>query len=538
MSSQRLVVVLVSVRPYKTTLLHSIRMSHNIVRVCAVITEETADAARVAIQKAARVAQLIEIRLDYLRDFDFRDHNQLRGLLKDKPIPVIITCRSSSEGGKKFVDDGVRLKLLIEGARQLADYCDIEAAHYDQAAKLSPDLSRLIVSYHNFVETPTDLEAIYHQITALPAAVHKIVTRARTITDSLAIFKLLDRARSEGRTLIALAMGGAGVSTRVLGPSYGGFLTYGSLGHGKESAAGQQDCDELNDQFRVHRISPGSSITGIVGSPVFHSASPAMHNRAFDALDLDFVYLPLEVEDLDVFFRRFIRPTTRELDWNLSGLSITIPHKSAVIPLLDQVDDTAGRVGAVNTVVVRDALLAGYNTDVQGAMEPLEKLCALAGEHCGVIGAGGAARAVIYGLIERGASVSVFARNPETSTALKEEFDVPVLPIESLAGSDASVVINTTPVGMRAHGEGASPVPRAWLRDRKIAYDLVYNPLETRFLADARAEGCQTIGGLDMLVAQAALQFELWTGIKPPINAMREAAMTKITDLEESNETE
>src|SRR6185503_8777500 len=115
-------------------------MSHNMVRVCAVITEETVEAARAAMQNAAHVAQLIEIRLDYLRDFDFADHHQLRDILKDKPLPVIITCRSGSEGGKRFVEDGVRLKLLIEGARQLADYCDIEAAHYDKAAKLSPDL--------------------------------------------------------------------------------------------------------------------------------------------------------------------------------------------------------------------------------------------------------------------------------------------------------------------------------------------------------------------------------------------------------------
>jgi len=139
-----------------------------------------------------------------------------------------------------------------------------------------------------------------------------------------------------------------------------------------------------------------------------------------------------------------------------------------------------------------------------------------------------AARAVIHGLVERGARVSVFARNPETGRALTEAFDVSVSPIESLAASDVSVVINTTPVGMRGSSEGSSPVPRAWLRDRRIAYDLVYNPLETRFLAEARAEGCQTISGLDMLVAQAALQFELWTGRQPPIDVMRQAAKVKV----------
>jgi 3-dehydroquinate dehydratase/shikimate dehydrogenase len=503
-------------------------MSEHLVRVCAVITEGTIDAARAAIKQAAQVADLVEIRLDYLTDFNFSDPDSLGVLLDDKPLPVIITCRAIEEGGRQFVENGVRLGLLIEGARRLANYCDVEAAHYEEAAKLSPDLSRLIVSYHNFDETPADLEVIYSRITALPAAVHKIVTLANTVSDSLAITRLLDRAHTEGRNLIAIAMGAPGASTRVLGPTLGGFLTYCSLGHGKESAAGQPDCDELINSYRIHRISRGTHITGIVGSPVSQSASPAMHNRAFAALDLDFVYLPFEVKTLAEFFHRFVRPATREIDLNFRGLSVTIPHKSAVIPLLDEIDSTARAVGAVNTVVARGARLAGYNTDVRGAIEPLESVCALAGESCGVIGSGGAARAVIYGLIERGARVSVFTRNPDKAGALHEQFDVSVSPVESLESSDVRVVINTTPVGMQGHSEGSSPVPSAWLRNRLIAYDLVYNPLETEFLARARAEGCQTVSGLDMLVAQASIQFELWTGRKPPIDVMRAAALEKI----------
>jgi 3-dehydroquinate dehydratase / shikimate dehydrogenase len=498
-------------------------------RCCAVITEETLDAARAAIKQAANVADSIEVRLDYLRDFDFTDIESLSALLEAAALPVIITCRAVSEAGKQAVDDSVRLRLLVEGARRFAVYCDIEAAHYKEAAALSPDLSRLIVSYHNFIETPSDIDGIYERVTALPAAIHKIVTRADTITDSLAIFRLLDRARTERRRLIALAMGEPGLVTRVLGPARGSFVTYGTVAQGKESAPAQPTCDEMINAYRVRSISRGTSITGIIGSPVGHSASPAMHNRAFAALDLDFVFLPLEVKDLDTFFSRLINAATRELDWNLRGLSVTIPHKSAVIPLLDEIDSTARKVGAVNTVVAREGRLTGYNTDVQGAMEPLEKVIALEGESCAVIGAGGAARAVIYGLLERGARVRVFARNAEKSRSISESFGVDVSAIESLASREARVVINTTPIGMRGHSEGSSPVPRAALRDRSIAYDLVYNPLETRFLADARAEGCRAISGLEMLVAQAAIQFELWTGQKPPIDAMREAALAKIT---------
>jgi 3-dehydroquinate dehydratase/shikimate dehydrogenase len=502
-------------------------MSENHVRVCAVITEESVDAARASIKQAADAADLIELRLDYLKDFDFADPRSLHPLLDRKPLPVIITCRAVSEGGRQPVADHIRIPLLVEGARELADYCDVEAAYYGQAALLSPDLSRLIVSYHNFAETPADLDSIYDRVTALPAAVHKIVTRAGTLTDSLAIFKLLERARIEDRRVIVLAMGPAGFVTRVLGPAFGSFFTYAALGHGRGSAPGQPTCDELVDLYRVRRISQTTSITGIIGSPVAHSASPAMHNRAFAELDLDFIYLPFETKDLAGFFSGFVRPSTREIAWNPAGFSVTLPHKSAVIPLLDEVDSIALKAGAVNTIGVNGERLIGYNTDVRGAMEPLEKVCALAGESCAVVGAGGAARAVICGLLERGARVTVFARDRKKASVVCESLGVSVSPLESLASSDARVVINTTPVGMRGHSEGSSPIPAGALRGRSIAYDLVYNPVDTQFLKDARAAECQAISGLEMLVAQAALQFELWTGQKAPVEAMREAAVAK-----------
>jgi len=493
-------------------------------QVCAVIAEETVSAARAAMEQAGGVADLIELRLDFLRDFDFSNPNLLKPLLEDKPLPVVITCRAMSEGGVQHVDEETRVRLLVEGAKGLADYCDIEAASYAEAARLSPDASRLIVSYHNLDETPDDLNAVYDRVTSLPAAIHKIVTHARTITDSLAIFKLLDRARNEAKPLIAMSMGQAGIITRVLGPGRGSFLTYGSIARGKESAAGQMTCEELIDKYRIRHLSRATCITGIIGLPVGHSASPAMHNRAFAELDLDFVYLSLEVEDIEQFIAQMVRPATREMDWNLQGFSVTIPHKTSIIALLDDLDQTASEVGAVNTVVIRDGRLIGYNTDVQAFLEPLARIHALAGAKCAVLGAGGAARAVIHGLLQSGANVSLFARSVERARTVAESFGIHVSPIESLSSSDAAVIINTTPAGMRGHSEGASPVPRAALRGKQIAYDLVYNPTETRFLADARGEGCQTIGGLEMLVAQAALQFALWTGRAAPFDAMRAEA--------------
>src|SRR5215216_4789877 len=149
-------------------------MSESRASICAVIAENTVEAARAAIGRAASVADLVELRLDYLRDFDFSDSASLWPLLRSKPCPVIITCRSTAEGGAQPVDDDARLSLLVEGARQMADYCDIEAAYYDAAVKLSPVISRLVVSYHNFACTPSDLASVYDRISKLPAAIHKI----------------------------------------------------------------------------------------------------------------------------------------------------------------------------------------------------------------------------------------------------------------------------------------------------------------------------------------------------------------------------
>jgi 3-dehydroquinate dehydratase/shikimate dehydrogenase len=520
--------VIISLHPARDTMNTDIENDDSLRKVCVVIAEETFDGARAALKQAATVADLTELRLDYLRDFDFGDQRALASLLEGKPLPVIITCRAVEEGGKRHLNDQLRLSLLVEGARRFADFCDVEAAHYDAAARLSPDLSRLIVSYHNFDETPADLDAVYERVTSMPAAVHKIVTRANTIADTLAIFRLLERARAEGKQLIALAMGQPGIVTRVLGPSRGSYLTYGSLASGKESAEGQLTCEELIDLYRIRQLSRTTSITGIIGSPVAHSASPAMHNRGYAELALDYAYLPLEVEDLAEFFNRFVRPETRELDWNLRGFSVTIPHKRHTIPLLDEVNESAVKVGAVNTVVVDQGRLIGHNTDVQGAMAPLERVCRLRGESCGVIGAGGAARAVIYGLLERGARVQVFTRNPHSAQSLNQAFGVAVSAVEKLESSDARVVINTTPVGMHGHSQASSPLSSRALQGRTIIYDLVYNPLETQLLKDARAAGCQTISGIEMLIAQAALQFELWTGKKPPLDEMRAAALSRV----------
>jgi shikimate dehydrogenase len=218
-----------------------------------------------------------------------------------------------------------------------------------------------------------------------------------------------------------------------------------------------------------------------------------------------------------------VRPATKRLDWRLRGLSVTIPHKLAVMPHLDFIDAAAQAVGAVNTIIVAGAELHGYNTDATGAMKPLDELLDVRSARVAVLGAGGAARAVCYGLRERGAAVTIFARDINKAQPLAEEFGARTARLKSFTGQ-TDVVINCTPSGMKGHSEGEIPLAAESLREVKLVYDLVYNPEETALLQAARQAGCQTLGGLAMLAAQAAEQFRLFTGLAAPIEVMQRAA--------------
>lgn len=498
-------------------------------RVCAVITEETTAGALRALQESARVADLAEIRLDYLRDFDFGEPRSLSVFLERQPLPVIITCRDVDEGGHQALDNDLRLRLLAEASRT-ADYSDVEAVHYARLIELGADTSRLIVSYHNFKETPADLDSIYDRLVSFPAAIHKIATLAQHASDCLAHFKLLERAQRERRDLIAIAMGHRGIISRLLGPSRGSFLTYGSFGREKESAAGQLTCREMTRRYRIRDLSTKTRMVGIIGRPVAHSASPAMHNAAFAETGLDFVYVPFEVDDVNEFVRRMILVSTTESGLDFRGLSVTIPHKSAILNLVDELDPIASAVGAVNTLVIDHGKLHGYNTDVRGMLAPLAEVLSIEDHSFAVIGAGGAARAVICGLKSRGARVEVFARDPARASGIAGDFDVKIKRLDDLHKSEATVLINATPVGMHGHSEGVSPVSPDVFEGRIAAYDLIYNPAETQFLKDARERGCLTLSGMEMLVTQAAAQFELWTGRSAPVEAMRKACLEYLAE--------
>ena len=240
---------------------------------------------------------------------------------------------------------------------------------------------------------------IYERMAATPARVLKIAVKANDATDCLPVFNLLERARADGREMIAIAMGTAGVATRILGPSRGAYLTYAALEDEGATAPGQITARDLKEIYRLDKIDRQTQIFGLIGSPISHSLSPHMHNAAFASAGMNAVYIPFEVNDVKTFIRRMVHPRTRELSWNMRGLSVTAPHKFAVMDQLDWIEPAAQEIGAVNTIVVEDDALHGYNTDAPGFVAPLvEKLGDLSEARCAVIGSGGVANAAFWAL--------------------------------------------------------------------------------------------------------------------------------------------
>ena len=262
-------------------------------------------------------------------------------------------------------------------------------------------------------------------------------------------------------------------------------------------------------------IDTDTSLFGVIGNPVAHSLSPVMHNRAFAATGCNAVYLAFCVSDPAAAIKGI-----KAL--NVKGLSVTLPYKVAVMEYLDDIDKTAAGIGAVNTIVDHDGKLIGYNTDCQGAINALQTRTPLNGKSVAIIGAGGAARAIGFGLAAVAGHLTILNRTHKSGEQLAADLKADFLPLDECRPNRYDILINTTPVGMHPHID-ATPLAKQAYSKEMVVMDIVYNPLNTQFLKDAAATGCRTITGVDMFVFQGALQFELWTGRKAPVEVMREA---------------
>jgi shikimate dehydrogenase len=268
------------------------------------------------------------------------------------------------------------------------------------------------------------------------------------------------------------------------------------------------------------RLDAHTVLYAVLGSPVRHSLSPAIHNAAFEATGLNGVYVAFETTDLPGSLAG-----ARALSFG--GLSITLPFKSAVIPLLDQLDPLAERIGAVNTIRNERGKLIGYNTDGSGALKALETVTDLVGKKCLVVGAGGAARAIGYALSQRGVEIVIANRSPEKGKSLADFLKGRFIPLAEADRIETDLLVQTTSVGMFP-STNQVPVSSEALREGMVVMDVVYNPLKTKLLRLAEERGCITVNGLEMFIYQGAEQFRLWTGLEPPVEIMREAARRKL----------
>ena len=484
-------------------------------RVCVAVTGRTMSEIRRNRDAAesAGGADLVEMRLDTV------DRPDAAGALEGRRGPVIVTCRAEWEGGYFKGSEEERRRVLEAALAGGAEYVDIEARAGFAGEVIRERRGRgLVLSSHIFGSMPDDLESRWATLRASGAEIAKLAVEARSLSDTLRLMTLAEPARSregpQGHVLIA--MGDMGVASRILATRIGNAWTYA----GDNVAPGQISLSRLLDEFRFRDLGPDADVYGVVGNPVMHSLSPVMHNAGFKCLGIDAVYLPLLAADADdvLTFARGL---------GLSGVSITAPFKVALMSATDELDPLARRVGAINTLAMRDGRWYGYNTDVHGFTEPLLRrlndLPAKAGRNhlrASILGAGGAARAVAVALADLGADVTVCARRPEAARELADLAGGAVGPFPPAAGSWDLLVNSTSSDGDAAAN---SPIPGAVL-DGTLVYELLYVPAITRLMADAQAAGCTTIGGLEMLVAQAEQQFEIWTGQAPPGGLFQQVA--------------
>lgn len=508
--------------------------------LCTSVTATTVPDCLVEIVKAAQAGvDIVELRLDYLSAKDVVNVPQLVQACAENKVLCIATYRPKWEGGRYEGDEEFRLEMLLKAAQAGASYIDLEYKLGPQAIqefKSKCSESQIIVSDHDYDKTPptSELEALAESMKEYGADVVKIATTATCIKDAFRMLQLARDKSSTGQRTIALAMGEEGLPSRLLAPKYGAFLTFGALAAGSESAPGQPSLADMTQVYRLKAQKEDTRVYGVIGDPIKHSMSPVIHNAAFQELGVDAVYLPFKVTDIDDFMQTFV-------EYRLSGCSITIPHKEQVARFCGVVDEVAGKIGAINTIVSSgtdkgddEGVLQASNTDWVAAIAAIENKLggegSLSGKQVCILGSGGTARALAFGAIERGAKVTLANRTLSKAETLATELGCVAKSLgdlESDKGLTGSVLINTTSVGMSPNID-AAPVSEDVVSRFSLVFDAIYNPLKTKLLQMAEKNDKMIVSGVEMFIGQAAEQFHQFTGLQPPVELMRQKVMERL----------
>jgi 3-dehydroquinate dehydratase/shikimate dehydrogenase len=456
---------------------------------------------------------LVELRLDYIRR-----EVDLKRLIANRPGPVIISCRRESDGGQWRGTEEQRRTLLRSAIVEGVEYVDLE----DDIAASIPRYGKTkrIISRHDFESTPKELEQLHARMSRLDADIVKIVTMANRPNDNLCMLRVIQKSTIP---TIGCCMGEMGVCSRLLAGKAGAPFCYAAFSPERSLAPGQISYRMMRDIYAYDQINAETQVFGVVADPVGQSLGPVVHNAAFLHQGLNKVYIPFRVppEHLDSFL-----DDCPELD--VHGLSVTIPHKEAALRRCDRVDKAVQGIGAINTLLFEEGHIVGHNTDYRAAMNCIdmrlpteERAKPLAGRVALVLGAGGAARAFIFGLLRRGADVVIAGRTLEKAERLAKALGARSIAWERRHSVKADVIVNATPVGMHPNVD-ETPFDMHSLRPNMLVFDTVYNPEQTLLYKQARERQCRVISGVEMFIAQAALQYRAFTGNDAPVEVMHD----------------
>jgi 3-dehydroquinate dehydratase/shikimate dehydrogenase len=488
-------------------------------------------------------AEMFELRTDYIEALDTEKLAELIACAKQTSLPIIVTCRDAAQGGMNNLSPDARKQILTEAIKLGADFIDCEYANFvkknfgDSIKKTLSENSgtNLILSAHNFKGRFENLNGTYEQIfTACPSAIAKTAYQAEHINDCFEAFDIIEKY---GKKAIAICMGPDGVISRIIAKKLRAFLTFASIQDKAATAAGQLTIEEMKTRYRFDTINNKTEFFGIIGNPVGHSIGPIVHNACFKAEKMNRVYLPLLIKGEQVEFNEFLNNVTTRPQLDLKGFSVTIPHKRNALEYAknkgEYIEPLAVNIGAVNTMVIgTNERISCYNTDYAGAMDALTQALGikrknLNGKIIAVIGAGGAARAIVAGLADVGAKVTLYNRTVSKAHNLALEFGCHYAGLDKIEQLDAEIVINCTSVGMHPDVD-ASPVPANRLKSSMTVFDTVYNPMETLLLKQAKQAGAKVVNGAEMYISQAAEQFKLFTHKNCPLQVLRETTLTAL----------
>ncbi len=480
--------------------------------------------------KAAAEAgvDMVELRVDCLRR-----EPELKRILAHRHTPLVFTIRRGADGGLWRGPEDKRQAILREAIALGVDYVDLEM---DIATKIRRyGKTKRIVSSHNFKGTPADIQDVAEQCDEMDADVVKVATLAHSVADA---FRVLELGVKATVPTIPIAMGDVGFFTRILGRKFGAPFTYAGFNPERVFAPGMPLFHDLKRDYGYEHINAETEIFGVIGDPIGHSLSPAIHNAAFRHLGLNKVLVPFLIPASS------LAASLRALEpLGIKGYSVTIPHKEGVIALLTSKDGAVEKTSSCNTLVLQDGNWVGFNTDYRAAMDTLEDALGgrtededsspLLDKQVLILGAGGVARAIAFGLQRRGSTITITNRHDERATQLAEEVGCRTVNWGQRASTLSDIIVNCTPVGMHPNVDDTPVPPAAFQRTGMVAFDTVYHPENTMFLKLARERGAATVSGVDMFVHQAAAQFKLYTGQEAPFDVMRDVIRRKLGPIRE-----